>query len=190
MKEKIKEYISKIKEKGFVVKLALIPFLCGLLYAIAGSDNTPKQIRRFGIPVLLTFFVWLSLRNIWVITCLSSIGVFSIGHGVPDKTDAGSALGRFWYKIFKGNHRMTDYFVRGTKAFFFALSFLSIPVLKDSWLVYSILTAILTVSIASIAWRGIGEKVIEIGKKKYTVLYVDIITGTLFGFFVMLIVRF
>lgn len=202
MKNKIKEYFKKIKEKGFILKLSLIPFLSGLMYAIAGSDHTPKQVRRFGIPVLLTFVSWLFSKNIWVLTCLFSIFVFHIGHGIPSPVyqvgssvplyynDKGSALGRFWYKIFKGNHRITDYFVRGCKAFLFALCFISIPVLKGNWVTYSVLSSILTVSVGSIAWRGLGEKKIKIGDKTYTVLFVDIVTGTLLGLFVMIIGKF
>lgn len=188
MKFKIKEYLAKIKEKGFILKLSLIPFACGLMYAIAGSDNTPKQIRRFGIPILLTFFTWLSLKNIWVLMMLSQIGVYHIGHGIPDPTDEGSVLGRFWYKIFKGNHLLTDYFVRGTKALLIAISCLVIPILKTSWPVYIALSVVMIGLIASIAWRAFGKRVIKIGNKTYTVLYVDVAVGTIIGMYVMLLV--
>lgn len=102
MKKFIKKWWTKLKTKSSLLKLSLIPFVCGLLYAIAGSEHTPKQIRRFGIPALLTFFVWLFLQNVWVLTMLSQIGVYSIGHGIPDNFeggDEGSALGRFWYSF-------------------------------------------------------------------------------------------
>lgn len=211
MKEKIKEYFSKIKEKGFVLKLSLIPFACGLLYAIAGSDNTPKQVRRFGIPVLLTSFAWLSLKNIWVLMMLSQIGVYSIGHGIPAENypenpnlDSGSVVGRFFVRIFRKlfeknksiiagrreAHYWSNYCVRGTKALLIAISCLVIPILEKNWLVYFILSTVMVGLIASIAWRGMGEKVIKIGNKVYTVLYVDVIVGTIIGFYVMLILRF
>ena len=190
MKEKIKKWFNKLKEKGFVLKLSIVPFLCGMMYAIAGSDHTPKQVRRFGIPVLLTLFVWLSLKNIWALTCFFSFISFSIGHGIPCATDEGSTLGRFYYNLFNQNHLIADYLTRGTKALIFCLSFLSIPILKSSLIVYSILSTILIIMIASIAWRDFGKKVVNIGKKSYTVLYVDIATGTLFGLYVIGLLKF
>jgi len=185
----LNKFWQKIKDK-ITIKLSLIPFLTGLMYSIAGSENTPKQIRRFGIPILLTFFSWLYLQNIWVLTMLSQIGVYHIGHGIPDATDSGSSLGRFWYNLFNSNHLWADIFTRGTKAFLIAVSCLSIPVLKGNWAVYLVSSLILTISIASIAWRGLGEKIIKIGDKKYTLLYVDIIVGSLIGFYTLIIVRF
>ena len=201
MKQKIKEMWLKTKEKGFILKLSLIPFACGLMYAIAGSDNTPKQIRRFGIPVLLTLVAWFTLKNIWVLTMLSQIGVYSLGHGIPDDRypptgDSGSDVGRFWTLLFRKYttickaHRIADYFTRGTKALLIAVSCLVIPILKGNWMIYIALSVAMVGLIASIAWRGFGEKVIKIANKTYTILYVDIIVGTAIGLFVLLILKF
>lgn len=203
MKEKIKNLWQKIKDKGFVLKLSLVPFLCGMLYSIAGSDNTPKSIRRFGIPVLLTIVSWFCLKNIWVLTILSQIGAYSIGHGIPDSTypensqaDKGSSVGRFWTMLFRKwfdrvrAHTYADYCTRGFKALLIAISCLSIPILKDAWTVYIVASILMISLIASIAWRGFGEKVIKIGNKVYTVLYVDVAVGSLIGAYVLTILKF
>jgi hypothetical protein len=200
---KIKKLFNKLKEKSFVLKLSIVPFFCGMLYAVAGSSGIEKQLRRFGIPVLLTLFAWLSLKDIRVLTMLSQIIVYHIGHGIPDDNfpdnpdlDSGSTLGRFWTMLFRRYfsilkaHRLADYCTRGTKALLIALSCLVIPILKTNWNVYILLSILMIGSIASIAWRGLGEKIINVGKKKITILYVDVITGSLVGLYVMLILKF
>jgi hypothetical protein len=92
----------------------------GLLGAWGGAKGTSKGWRRYGIPGILnvlgvgfkkfkSFFIW-----IWS-------GIASIGYGIPDSTDEGSTLGKFWYKILKGNHKATDIAVKGTIGFLYAL---------------------------------------------------------------------
>ena len=203
MKQKIIKLWQNIKEKGITLKLSLIPFSCGLLYAIAGSDNTPKQIRRFGIPILLTLYTWLCLKNILVLTILFQIVAYSIGHGIPDndypenkKADKGSKLGYFWTMLFRKSldrikaHRIADYCTRGIKALLIAVSCLSIPILRENWMVYIISSIIMIGLIASISWRALGEKIVKIANKTYTVLYVDITVGSIIGLYVLTILKF
>ena len=107
-----------------------------------------------------------------------------------DYSDIGSALGRFWFKLFKGNHTLANYGTRGTKALVIALTCLSIPMITSSWMVYVVASILLVGLIASLSWRSLGQRVIKIGDKVYTVLYVDIITGSLIGLYVLTIVKF
>jgi len=203
MKQKIKELWKKIKDKGFVIKLSLIPFACGLMYAVGGSNNVPKQVRRFGIPTLLTIASWFFLKNIWVLTMLTQIFVYHIGHGIPDdnypediNADEGSSLGHFWTMLFRKYfdrvtaHQMADLWTRGCKAWLIAISCLAVPILKESWSVYVVASMLMVGLIASLAWRGLGEKIIKIANKTYTVLYVDIVVGTIIGFYVLIILKF
>lgn len=203
MKNRLKKIWNKVKEKGFIVKLSIIPFLCGLMYAIAGSQNTPKQIRRFGIPILLTLYTLLVLKNFWVLLILSQIGVYSIGHGITDDdwpedplSDQGSSLGSFFVMLFREwfdrekSHKFADYCVRGIKALLICISTLIIAVIRQNWLVYGVGSTILVIAIASIAWRGLGNKTVKIGNKIYSILYVDIVVGSLIGLYHVLILTF
>ena len=94
--------------------------LGGLLGAWGGTKGTSKGWRRYGVSGLLnvvgvgfkkvnSFFIW-----IWV-------AISSIGYGIPDSTDEGSTLGRFWYRILKENHKATDVAVKGTIGSLYAL---------------------------------------------------------------------
>lgn len=87
-------------------------------------------------------------------------------------------------------HLYSDYCVRGTKALLIAISCLSIPILKSNWTVYGVTSIIMVVMIASIAWRGLGDKLITIGNKTYSLLYVDVIVGNIIGFYVLIILKF
>ncbi len=92
----------------------------GLLGAWGGAKGTSKGWRRFGIPGLLNVmglgFKKFKSTIIWIWSAIASIG-----YGIPDSTDDGSTLGRFWYKILKGNHKATDVAVKGTIGFLYAL---------------------------------------------------------------------
>ena len=83
-----------------------------------------------------------------------------------DYSDIGSTLGRFWYKKFNGNHRLADYFTRGTVGLTMGLSMLSVPILKGNWIVYGLGTLGIITTQALISWRGWGSfKQIIFGKE-------------------------
>ena len=77
--------------------LAIIPgIICAFLWAMGGSG--PKMVRRIGVPVVMG--ISLSFTNLWLLlTVLPLWGVVSIGYGMPDSTDRGSILGRFYSKF-------------------------------------------------------------------------------------------
>jgi hypothetical protein len=77
--------------------LAVIPgVICSLLWAIGGSG--PKLVRRLGVPLVMG--ITLAFTNWWLLLTMFPLwGIVSIGYGMPDETDKGSTLGRF-YKSF------------------------------------------------------------------------------------------
>ena len=76
---------------------AIIPaIICSILWAIGGYKY--KMVRRLGVPI--TIGVSLSFTSQWLLLLILPLwGVFSIGYGMPDETDKGSALGRFYSKF-------------------------------------------------------------------------------------------
>jgi hypothetical protein len=151
---KIKDLLNKIA--GF-----FIPIFGGVLGAIGGSGN--KGARRVGIPVILAGYAYSRVENIYVVTICSMIGALSCGYGIPDENyltdptkDKGSALGRFYYKLFKGNHVLADIFTRGTVGVLIALSLISIPILKDNWIIYGVCSLGIILTNALLSWRNLG----------------------------------
>jgi hypothetical protein len=76
--------------------IAVIPGLvCSLLWAVGGAGL--KMVRRVGVPIVMA--ISLSFTSVWLLsTVLPLWGVVSIGYGMPDPTDKGSVLGRFYSK--------------------------------------------------------------------------------------------
>ena len=74
--------------------IALIPgIVCASLWAIGGAGK--KMVRRIGVPFVMA--ISLSFTSLWLLlTMLPLWGVVSIGYGMPDSTDSGSAIGRFY----------------------------------------------------------------------------------------------
>jgi len=144
--------------KNLINKIGLfaLPVLGGWLGAFGGADGTSKIWRRILIPGLLTSYAFSNTHSVLVITIMSMAGALSIGYGIPSETDSGSTLGRFWYKIFKGNHLLADLATRGTIAKLIALSLISIPIIKGNWIIYGLglIGIILTNSLLS--WRNLG----------------------------------
>ena len=77
--------------------LAIIPgIVCALLWAIGGSG--PKLYRRIGVP--LAMGCSLVFTSLWLLITIGPlIGIVSIGYGMPDATDEGSWLGRFYSRF-------------------------------------------------------------------------------------------
>lgn len=76
--------------------IAVIPgAVCALLWAVGGAG--PKMVRRIGVPIVMA--VSLSFTSLWLLMIVLPLwGVVSIGYGMPDPTDEGSILGRFYSK--------------------------------------------------------------------------------------------
>jgi len=77
--------------------IAVVPgVICAFLWAIGGSG--PKLVRRLGVPIVVAGS--LAFTSLWLIPLILPLwGIVSIGYGMPDKDDKGSALGRFYSKF-------------------------------------------------------------------------------------------
>lgn len=92
----------------------VLAFLTGSLWAIGGAGY--GRIWRYaGVPLITFFFLVLKanfyaclVSSVWCGVCLT------IGYGIPDQSDEGSALGRFWMKAFNNNAQLANFFTRGT----------------------------------------------------------------------------
>lgn len=87
-----------------------------ILWAIGGRFG--HKYRVFGVPICSYGAVISVTHNWWAIVPGVLTGaILSIGYGIPDVIppfDEGSALGRFWFKVFKGNAFLANLFTRGT----------------------------------------------------------------------------
>jgi hypothetical protein len=162
---------------------SILPILGGLLGAIGGAGN--KGARRILIPLLITGLAFLETESILVITICSMIGALSLGYGIPDSTDKGSALGRFFYSIFNQNHLLANIFTRGIIGVLIALSLISTPIIKKNWLVYILCSLGICIVNALISWKGFGTYYL-FGKE---LSWVETITWGLITLFGVLIIK-
>ncbi len=178
----MKKWLEKLKY--------LIPIIGSYLGALGGQGV--KEWRRFVLPAVLATLGYLNIG--WWGLLLGTFGGFaSMGYGIPSYDflaltviDEGSFLGRFWYKIFNRNHRLTDIFTRGTVGIGMCLSGLVLPIFKGNWMFYFIGCLFIIIGQIVFSYRGWGEvKVFGIGKK---VLVSDLINyGFIFtGYTIML----
>ncbi len=156
-----------MENKNTVNKLSIpvIAIVGGILGALSGADNSSKVYRRFLIPAILTSLAYYNTESILVITIMLMSLILGMGYGIPSHIDdiedssydSGSFIGRFFYKITKQNHFLSDVLTRGLIGVLISLSLISIPILKNNGLIYSLgsLGIILTNSLLS--WRNLGE---------------------------------
>ncbi len=155
---------------------SFISFISGFLGAWAGADKTSKLWRRLAIPCLLTAFAYWKTQNLWVVTMLSMCGALSIGYGIPDQYDTGSALGRFWYRLFKRNVMYANVFTRGTIGIVISISVISIPIIYENWIVYLLCSGVIILTEALVSWRDFGYVLIKWKNKVIKkLLWVDFI---------------
>ena len=146
--------MNKILQKILAV---LTPIAGAILGALGGADKGSKLFRRIGIPVLLVGQAYVTLENIYVLIIMTMSGWLSMGYGIPENGDEGSALGRFWFHLFSNNANLANYFTRGTIGLSIALSLLVIPILKHNWVVYLIGSLCIVLVQALISWRNLGQ---------------------------------
>jgi hypothetical protein len=105
---------------GLLLTLCLTPFmgvmglsalvLCPLLWALSGMQGQDKIWRRLGVPLVWAICLW---RWQAFLVVPIGFGFLCLGYGIPDKTDQGSALGRFFWKLTGGNVRLSNILTRG-----------------------------------------------------------------------------
>ena len=135
----------------------IIPFLGGWLGALGGADKSSKLYRRILIPGLITSYAFSCTESLLVILIMTMCVPISKGYGIPDETDEGSSLGRFFYKLFKGNKLLANIFTRGTLGTWIGVSMFPIPIIKHNWLSYFLGIIAITIINATISWRNLGS---------------------------------
>lgn len=108
--------------------------LCTIyLYAAGGAkeeDGGNKLYRRAGCSILPTLAVYMFNQHWDQYRIFMAVPiawwVLSWGYGIPDSSDEGSLIGRFWYFEFERDVNMANIFTRST--IYLALAFSFIPV--------------------------------------------------------------
>jgi hypothetical protein len=152
--------------KNLINKIGLfsLPVLGGLLGALGGADKSSKSYRRFVLPALLTSFAYSNTESLLVISVMSMSGALSLGYGIPGvgypentTVDSGSAIGRFFYKLFKKNLLLANIFTRATIGLLIAISFISLPIIKHNWIIYSACSLGIILTNGLISFRNFGS---------------------------------
>lgn len=120
--------MKKLKKSTIAFFTAVIGAILG---ALGGAEKSSKLFRRIGIPILL-LLVGILFKNYAAILLSLYIPIFYIGYGIPDASDSGSSLGRFWYKVFKKNHFLSDIFTKATIGFLFSIILTIIAILQSN----------------------------------------------------------
>ncbi|MCG3177015.1 MAG: hypothetical protein MOGMAGMI_01979 [Candidatus Omnitrophica bacterium] len=117
---------------GFFVGpiLAVIAALaCAFLWAFGGS-GAGRAWRFVGVPLVALAAIALARVPVELLHALAStgaaLGVLTIGYGIPSTQppDAGSFLGRFFYKLAGQNGLTANLLTRGTLALLLGLAYL------------------------------------------------------------------
>jgi hypothetical protein len=155
-----------------------IIFALAMLGAIGGQG--PKWLRRFIFPAIVTIYAYFLLHNFWVLTMYSMSGALSIGYGIPSfngpngtMDDEGSAIGAFFYKLFK-SELWANVLTRGFVGILISATMLSVPILKGTWLSFLIGSVLIIGVWSAVSWRGFGSIPVKLFGKEYQVLNVDI----------------
>jgi hypothetical protein len=153
-KDKLKETII-----DKVLRFSGIGIIGGLLGAWGGVGGTSLAWRRVGLTILYTVYALYKLRSIWALSVGLIFIPLTFGYGVPDSTDDGSTLGRFYYNLFKKfkkQHLLTDIFTRGTIALLCMLCVIGIPIINGAWLRYILFSLLTILTFTTISYRGLG----------------------------------
>jgi hypothetical protein len=130
--------------------------LSGLLGALGGAERSSKLFRRFFLPLMIAGEAYRVFHSWYVLSIFLMSAVFSIGYGIPDETDAGSPLGRFFYALFKHNKLLADLFTRGTIGCLISCTLAPITLIKQNYLPYIVGGCIITTVFALLSWRDLG----------------------------------
>ena len=153
-----------------IIEFTLLSYVGAILGAIGGARN--KTVRRVLIPLIITAVAFAKTESILVLTICSMMGVLAVGYGIPDATDEGSALGRFWYRLCRHNHLLADIFTRGTIGVLIGVSLISIPIILHNWDVYFTACLGIVVVQAGLSWRNFGSYMLF----KQTLSWVETLT--------------
>ena len=152
----------------------LVGGVTGLLGSWAGASGTSKSWRRVGIPVLLLLtFGILQVITVgivsWMTILLMNLAwVYSIGYGIPSHDDAGSTLGRFFFRISGGSVDSNGYavgqesekkraniFTRLSIGLLKIVGLIWIPIINGNWAVA--VPALIMVALNTVIWGALVE---------------------------------
>lgn len=121
---------------GAVYGLTAFPFIglwsiasalvSGVCWGLGGQYGHSK--RFIGCPIAVYLPILIIHRDLVAFfSGFLAAGVLTLGYSIPDVNDPDEdGLGNFYYKLFKGNHKMANIFTRGT--IYFLLMAAYIPV--------------------------------------------------------------
>ncbi len=149
--------------------IAVFSLIAGILGGLSGADNSSKIFRRLILPLLL-YIIGLIYQNYYSVFILAWCGILSLGYGVPDATDEGSALGRFFYRICKKNQWWTNFAVKICLGIFFSSALIPIAILSKSThlLLITIPLSILSQVLFGSLINGLGE--LNLFKRKILII--------------------
>ncbi len=164
-------------------KFASIAFIYSFLGSLGGSKNSQKAIRRYGIPSITFFLVFIKTinlfpENLWLLTIFSMVSVLSLGYGrVTDDDPKPSCLGVFYNKLFPNKPTIQDCMIRDTVGLLMCVSLLSIPCILNNWVSYFLSCFIIMLGYTIVSWRPLGTLIIG----TYEICYSDVINYGLIG---------
>ena len=120
---------------------------CGLFGALGGAKDGNNAYRGILIPIFLIVMAWFHLKNPYILYLSILFATFTIGYGHT------SPLRLFYEKLFKGNQFYTNIATRGTLGKLMAMSLIIIPIIKQNWILYGIVSFIIVNTYAWISWR-------------------------------------
>lgn len=87
----------------FIVGWYVLPLMVisGIFGALGGAKYSKKGYRTLGVPFATSVAVVAVNPSPWHLLAFipAGWGVCTLGYGMPDKTDRGSVLGRFYIKL-------------------------------------------------------------------------------------------
>ena len=120
---------------------------CGLFGALGGAKDGNNAYRGILIPIFLIAMAWFQLRTPYILYICALFATFTIGYGHT------SPLRLFYEKICKNNQFYTNIFTRGTLGIIMCLPLIIIPLIKQNWILYVIVSFMIINTYAWISWR-------------------------------------
>lgn len=120
---------------------------CGLFGALGGAKDGNNAYRGILIPIFLIVMAWFHLNTSNILYLSILFATFTIGYGHT------SPLRLFYEKLFNGNQFYTNIATRETLGKLMSLSLIIIPLIKQNWILYGIVSFMIVNTYAWISWR-------------------------------------
>lgn len=117
------------------IRAGALAIACGFLWAVGGSGKG-RAFRYVGVP-LMAFAALASVGVSFSMDALAAViagAVLSLGYGIPDGTDQGSPIGRFfYYGVAKMRQDVASLYTRGFLALALGAAYLPVQGVNLSW---------------------------------------------------------